>query len=233
MYGDWKEGVPHGFNVFRGGEIVVLGNFKEGRTDGMFAVVFERHKFVVVGYPKEDGFAVEWKREYEGEEELKKIIMSSVENFGENYYSFVRYLGEKFCQGEGDGLELKYEGGKYWFGYVEGIGAVIDDFNQIERMGEMMERSGNINRLGVCWGSDLVSAGNFENEIVIKYQENMKPTRDIKKLFRIEHKRSVNFKNDYFLTKQGEVTESIERIIKMTVDAVMENPIETKRHLSR
>lgn len=61
----------------------------------------------------------------------------------------------------------------------------------------------------------------------------MKPVKDIKRLLRTEHKRSVNFKNDYLLTRQAEVIESLERIIKLGINSVIESPLETKRYLSK
>ena len=40
IYGEWRDGVPHGFNVFRTGENVVLAVFEDGEVVGDFIVIF-------------------------------------------------------------------------------------------------------------------------------------------------------------------------------------------------
>ena len=51
MYGKWENGLPQGFNVFRSGDTVLLGEFQQGKILGQFAVIFERQGFVAVLYP--------------------------------------------------------------------------------------------------------------------------------------------------------------------------------------
>jgi hypothetical protein len=48
LYGQWQDGLPHGFNIFRSGDIVLLGNFHSGELIGEFIVVFERQNLLAV-----------------------------------------------------------------------------------------------------------------------------------------------------------------------------------------
>lgn len=58
--------------------------------------------------------------------------------------------------------------------------------------------------LGVFY-SKVIEAGNFANGLIIKYRPNNKPTEDIKKLLKNEHKRSIYFRNDFLFTKTAEI----------------------------
>lgn len=40
IYGEWENGLPQGFNVFRSGETVLLADFQQGKILGQFAVIF-------------------------------------------------------------------------------------------------------------------------------------------------------------------------------------------------
>ena len=58
VYGEWKSGLPHGFNVFRSGDTVLLGNFSDGKLNGQFIVIFERQNFVLMAYPSDNSFTI-------------------------------------------------------------------------------------------------------------------------------------------------------------------------------
>lgn len=83
IYGEWKDGVPDGFNVFRTGENVVLAMFERGEVVGEFIVIFERQGYVIVGVNErgvegEREMSVVEKREFKNEVQLKKIISSTL-----------------------------------------------------------------------------------------------------------------------------------------------------------
>ena len=42
FYGEWKNGKPQGFNIFRCGDVVLLGNYVEGHLIGRFMLIFEK-----------------------------------------------------------------------------------------------------------------------------------------------------------------------------------------------
>lgn len=41
-------GKPHGFNVFRSGDTVLLGTYDSGQLKGRFLIIFERQSFVTI-----------------------------------------------------------------------------------------------------------------------------------------------------------------------------------------
>ena len=48
IYGQWKNNEPHGLNVFRIGDTVILGEFNNGDLINRILVIFERVNFIAI-----------------------------------------------------------------------------------------------------------------------------------------------------------------------------------------
>lgn len=48
FYGEWQMGKPHGFNVLRSGDTVLLGSYMNGNLVGRFMIIFEKQNFVTI-----------------------------------------------------------------------------------------------------------------------------------------------------------------------------------------
>lgn len=106
---------------------------------------------------------------------------------------------------------------------------VFDDDICISRMGNIDEVD-QMCGLGVMFDK-ITEIGNFANGLIIKYREGQKPVEEIKKLFKNEHKRSMNFRNDFMFTKSGDIVVYLESLMRSVIDIVSENPMDTERTL--
>lgn len=74
MFGDWRQGKPNGFNVYRNEDVIVLGNYENGKILGKRMVIFEKNNCAVVMSGEEKGSKVLGKKYFSTDEEQKKLI---------------------------------------------------------------------------------------------------------------------------------------------------------------
>lgn len=48
IYGEWAHNEPHGLNVFRSGDTVLVGQFVRGTPAGRCLLIFEKHNFACI-----------------------------------------------------------------------------------------------------------------------------------------------------------------------------------------
>lgn len=48
IYGSWENNEPHGINVFRTGETVLVGEFENGQIINKVLVIFEKYNIIAV-----------------------------------------------------------------------------------------------------------------------------------------------------------------------------------------
>lgn len=197
LYGDWQQGQPHGFNVFRSGDIVLLGHYQQGELAGEFLVIFEQQNLlVVVSRSSPDTYSIRSKYEFHSEEDIRKVsqTLSFSATVPQYYFSLIKFLKMSYLE-ENLPIRLTFDNASYKFGFDGGLSVNFNDDNYILKVGVMNERWDLIG-LGATYTPSVSEEGNFSSKATIKYKSR-RPNTELQNLLKTEHRRSIHFVNDY------------------------------------
>jgi hypothetical protein len=100
LYGTWMDNQPHGLNVFRVGEAVLLGQFEMGKLTGKVIVIFERLGFLAIVMERSgDEWLINDRKVLRDHKELVPYIQFVGIGISPLYFSLAKYMAA--MQGEG------------------------------------------------------------------------------------------------------------------------------------
>lgn len=200
IYGQWKDNEPHGLNVFRIGDTVVLGEFDCGRLCKKILVIFEKLNFVVVIEENQGDWDVIDRGMLKNYNELVRYIEEAEIPMKPQFFSLTKFLtsisNENVVAAPCPGSENCY------YGFDQGLGIIFNPNNGVVSVGchdgkKLSEYGGKYDI------PRQVTEGNFLLNEIIRYPflSTERPKHQIYQIYQKLHKRSLSFKNEYFDSK--------------------------------
>ena len=106
IYGQWMNNEPHGLNVFRTGDTVLLANYNKGVLEGKLLVIFQKYSVIAVldTAKYSDEFHVVDCGKLTGKHDLKEFVSLLDVQVPDHYFSLVKFITDftlKLAQNKG------------------------------------------------------------------------------------------------------------------------------------
>lgn len=219
IYGEWKNNSLSGLAVFRCGDTVLVGEFKNNFPVGRCMLIFERFNFVCV-LEEDEG---EWSMVDNGTISNHKMLQKYIEKLGiavpDHYFSLTKFICNFTLRTNSLKTFPCYVGCCY-FGFVNGLAMVFNCNNGLVAIGKHTNEE--VSEFGGKWKNSRNGCeGNFEFGGERVNYSGERPGNQIYPIFQRLHKRSLNFVNEYFDSKIKTFT-NVEILIRNQMKKIME-----------
>ena len=135
IYGEWKDNLLSGLSVFRFGETVLIGNFKDNFPTNRCFIIFERFNFACVLEQKDQQWNIVCSGELTSHNMLLKIIEKAGFVMPQHYFSLTKFV----CNTTINSHYLKTFPcfvGCCYFGFFNGLGMIFNSNNGLVSIGQ-------------------------------------------------------------------------------------------------
>jgi len=135
IYGEWKNNEPHGLNIYRSGDTVLLGKFKDGLPAEKCLMIFERENFACIINQVE---GQEWIVGNSGTINSHSVLLSFISKMGisvpDHYFSLTKFASSLTHRNKAIKM-FPCPNNHCYFGFVNGLGIIFNSNNGVVSVG--------------------------------------------------------------------------------------------------